>query len=380
MRDRIQVKRGFIERSFVTRYTTGQHGIRLLLTFAIAGLIILASPLRAQFVYVTNALDGTVSAYSLSANGGLTPVVGSPFTVGNTPNLLAIHPNGKTLYVANLFSRSEAYEIDQNGALTLVPGSDATGAAGVAVEPRGKFVYLAEGIANGVSAYGLGKKGALTPLGPKVFTGVYPASVTVGPSSEYVYVPNAGTNNLSVFRIDSSGNLTPGPGSPFQTEGSARAVAVDSKGKYVYVVNQDAGINIYSIGCEGGLTPLPGSPFYFSILGSGAFGLALDPKGEFAYMVTAFSDSIVEFRIGDDGTLTPVTSTSLPAKSWPFTVAVDSNGGFLYTANFKSNNVSGYSIGDDGTLTAVPGSPFAAGSNPAGIAITPVTRPGAKSR
>lgn len=345
------------------------------LTFIIAELT-LATSSGAQFVYATNSGDNTVSVYSMGASGALTPISGSPFAAGNNPYSVAIHPNGKFLYLANMFSHSEAYDIGKDGGLTLIPGSDADGGASFAVEPRGKFVYLAEGIANSVSAYGLGRNGALTPLGPNYFffTGDYASAVTVGPTSEFVYVTNAGTDNLSVFRIDSNGDLTPGPGSPFQTEGNARGVAVDPKGKYVYVVNQDSGINIFRIGCEGGLTSLPGSPFYFPILKSGAEGVALDPKGEFAFFVTGYSDSIVVFRIGADGTLTPVTSASLTTNSWPFWVAVDSNGGFLYTTNWKGSSVAGFSIGDDGSLTPVPGSPFAAGTYPAGIAITPAGR------
>src|SRR5258705_6712773 len=44
------------------------------------GFVCLAAPLRAQFVYVANESGNNVSAYSIGANGALTPVPGSPFT------------------------------------------------------------------------------------------------------------------------------------------------------------------------------------------------------------------------------------------------------------------------------------------------------------
>jgi hypothetical protein len=43
---------------------------------------------------------------------------------------------------------------------------------------------------------------------------------------------------------------------------------------------------------------------------------------------------------------------------------------FAYVANEISNNVSAYRIGANGTLTPVPGSPFAAGITSRSIAIT----------
>src|SRR6201989_2750296 len=41
--------------------------------------VCLAAPLRPQFAYVANFQSANVSAYSIGANGALTPVPGSPF-------------------------------------------------------------------------------------------------------------------------------------------------------------------------------------------------------------------------------------------------------------------------------------------------------------
>ena len=51
----------------------------------------LATPLRAQFVYVTNFSDNTVSGYSIDRKTGvLTEVSGSPFATGGNPISVAI--------------------------------------------------------------------------------------------------------------------------------------------------------------------------------------------------------------------------------------------------------------------------------------------------
>ena len=54
----------------------------------------LAPPLRAKFAYVANAFDNTVSAYSIGADGSLTPVPGSPFATGTVPVSVAVDPSG----------------------------------------------------------------------------------------------------------------------------------------------------------------------------------------------------------------------------------------------------------------------------------------------
>ena len=63
--------------------------------------IALVPPLRAQFAYVANASGNNVSAYSIGADGALTPVPGSPFAAGFGPYSVAVDPTAKFAYVAN---------------------------------------------------------------------------------------------------------------------------------------------------------------------------------------------------------------------------------------------------------------------------------------
>ena len=50
----------------------------------------LATPLRAQFAYVTNGGGNNVSAYSIGSNGALTPVPGLTFSAGIEPISLTV--------------------------------------------------------------------------------------------------------------------------------------------------------------------------------------------------------------------------------------------------------------------------------------------------
>jgi hypothetical protein len=77
-----------------------------------------------KFAYVINFNDNNVSAYSIAANGALTPVPGSPFAAGNSPFSVAVDPTGKFAYVTNAFDDNvSTYSIAANGALTPVSGS-----------------------------------------------------------------------------------------------------------------------------------------------------------------------------------------------------------------------------------------------------------------
>ena len=105
---------------------------------------LLATPLPAQFVYVTNNSSANISAYTLNPKTGvLTALPGSPFATGTTPTALALHPNGKFLYVTNFGPNTvTGYLIDdKTGALTPFPELPfATGAhpTGVVVDPLGR--------------------------------------------------------------------------------------------------------------------------------------------------------------------------------------------------------------------------------------------------
>src|SRR5580700_5849938 len=73
---------------------------------AIALTLLGASSLRAQFVYVTNEGDSTVSGYTIDpSTGALTSIAGSPFPADagpfSGPSSMAVDPSGKFAYVAN---------------------------------------------------------------------------------------------------------------------------------------------------------------------------------------------------------------------------------------------------------------------------------------
>ena len=120
-------------------------------------LTLLGTPLQAQFAYVTNSGDNTVSGYIMDpASGALTPIKGSPFAAGILPTSVAVNPTGKFAYVANLGDNTvSGYTIDPaTGALTPIANFTAgIRPQSVAVDPSGKFVYVTNSGSGNVSGY-----------------------------------------------------------------------------------------------------------------------------------------------------------------------------------------------------------------------------------
>jgi 6-phosphogluconolactonase (cycloisomerase 2 family) len=225
-----------------------------------------------------------ISAYSIDGTtGALTPVAGSPFSVGDSPASVTVHPTGQFAYVANCgapcggFSNIgslSAFSLDRKtGALTPIAGSpfptDGYGPLSLMVHPTGQFVYVGNWDGS-VSAYSIdGTTGALTPVaGSPFLTGM---AVTVDPTGRFVYVANF---SVSAYSIDgTTGALTPVAGSPFPAGPYTESVTVDPTGQFVYVANQDwsgsnfGNVSAYSIdGTMGALTQVAGSPFLAGVI------------------------------------------------------------------------------------------------------------------
>jgi len=75
--------------------------------------------------------------------------------------------------------------------------------------------------------------GALTPVAGSPFpAGAGPLSVAVDPWGRFAYVANNGSNNVSAYSVGENGALTPVAGSPFPAGASPFSVAVDSWGRF----------------------------------------------------------------------------------------------------------------------------------------------------
>jgi 6-phosphogluconolactonase (cycloisomerase 2 family) len=362
-----------------------QRNFLALLSTLALGAVLLAAPLRAQFVYVTNQSDSTISGYSIDSNGALTPVSGSPFPAEYYPSYLAFDSAAGLLYSGNQSTNINHdgvsgtitwYSIDSSGALTSASGSplviDNITPYSLAINSTGKFLYLGgTGLNTGeVPVYSIGSGGALTAIQGSPFKSArYPVSLVIDPNANFTYVADSIRNSVSGYKIRSNGALKPVTGSPFSVGKRPLSIAIDPSGSFLVVANLSSNnISVESIGSDGALTQVTGSPFENR---GGPTSIVISPKGEFVYVTNENNNTVSGYKLGSDGSLTRVPNSPFATGSVPFGLAVDSTGKFLYVANYGGNSVSGNSINSDGSLAPLPGSPYPAGTLPRAVLVTP---------
>lgn len=117
-----------------------------------------------RFAYVTHRNE--VLVFPIGNDGALGARLPGPFSTGNEPHSLAMHPNGQTLYVANLNSSTvSVFRVDSNtGALTEIQTpAPATGTDPnfVVVHPNGRFLFTADNVSDQVSRFAINADGTL---------------------------------------------------------------------------------------------------------------------------------------------------------------------------------------------------------------------------
>ena len=144
----------------------------------------MASDPAGKFLYVS--LGGTanannqVAAFTVnSSTGALTPIAGSPVTVGRDPQGLAVTPDGKFLFIANFLDNTiSAFSIDAaSGVLTPITGSPFTAnnaPSRVVIDPSGKFLDVTNNVGGDISVFTINAStnastGLLSPIGGSPF-------------------------------------------------------------------------------------------------------------------------------------------------------------------------------------------------------------------
>lgn len=294
-------------------------------------------------LFASDSQNNAIAAFAIDGgSGGLTAVVGSPFSLGS----IAGEPTGLTMGPANFL-----YAANNNGS---------------------------------VNAFSVARDGSLSQIPSSPFpAGTTPAEIVFGQSPQgstppnFVYVTNSGDllGTISGYSIDTaSGNLTPVPGSPFTTSLNSRPTGIlfDSfndavDGPYVYVaLSQASGVAGFSVDRNtGALTPVPGSPFP---------GVNL-PMGLAQYQSFLFAgnndQTISVFSITQStGALTPVSGSPFSTGTLPGSLVV--GGQTLYAPQAGASGIVALSINPStGGLAPISGSAFSAPSAPALLSAGP---------
>jgi 6-phosphogluconolactonase len=231
------------------------------------------------FLYVANALSNNISVFSIdSSSGALTQIVGSPFPIGLTPLSMQVTPSGSFLYVTVAGGQAQT----TNGSIVgfsvsagvlqalnpLFTNADGVNPAGLAIDPSGAYLYVANTQSSSISIFAISPPnappGTLQEVIGSPLADIYndPVALMLDPKGQFLYVANQGSNNVAVYSISSSTGLpvaltTSTSAFAFGTEVSPSFLAEDPNGNYLFVGNRGSSAGIQAFGISGGnLNPL----------------------------------------------------------------------------------------------------------------------------
>lgn len=348
-------------------------------------------------LYVTAQANTTISAYVVTQSTGALSTNGQSIATGSVPSAIVMSPSADALFVANAGSNSiSSYTINSGGSLTAASGTAPTGKipTGLAIDPGGKFLFVANQLSSDISVFSIngtsltqvpGSPFTTIPAGYSYPNGTLPAAVAVSKTGKFLYVANQLANFVSAFSVNSTTGALTALGVPFYNVGIAPSgVAVTPNGGFLYVANAGADSNNISAfaicdavvtSCnnannpDGTLTPVAGSPFP---AGLGPVAIAFDPGFNFAYVVDRGSNQVSQYAYGPgSGVLTPLSPGTISTGSAPVSIAILSGvipidvgnsiyntTDFAYVANLGAGTISTFSLSTATGLLAVVGQPL----------------------
>ena len=214
--------------------------------------------------------DGSIVAFSIAPSGSLTILSGSPFAAGAMPLQILPFPSASvgntTFFFAADFADASGsisgYSVSQSGVLTPVPGSPfptLSGSGPAGMLGAGNFLDVALEHANAIAVFSVSSTGGLSQIPGSPFPAGHGTS-SLAAASGFLYALNSSDHTISVFTIDPlAGSLAPAPASTV-TAGTASGQLLYNNGM-LYAPDPGANaIQVFSAN-GGALAPLMGSPF-----------------------------------------------------------------------------------------------------------------------
>ncbi|MDP9066654.1 MAG: lactonase family protein, partial [Pseudomonadota bacterium] len=162
--------------------------------------------------------------------------------------------------------------------------------------------------------------------------------------------------------------LTAGSTTIMATSGGVSgSTTLTVKGEYLYATDYALGhVLQYTIGNDGTLTPMA-TPFVSA--GGKPTRLAIDPTHHFLYVANFSSGNVSQYTIGATGSLTPMTPATVVAGAGANAVTIDASGTHAYVPNAQAGTVSQFAIGANGALTPLAPASVAGANGAAVMAI-----------
>jgi 6-phosphogluconolactonase len=283
------------------------------------------------------ATANTIDAFARHADGSVTPLPGSPFTI----------PGAGT-------------------------GTGLASQGAIQATPDGRYLLAADAGSSQVSVLRVSRGGVPVPVGAPVSSGgSNPVSIALSRTG-LVYVANQGTSgggsNYSGFRLRFGGRLTPVPGSTVGVPAGSGLGDVFFNAFGDHLIGTRTGtslIDSFVVRPSGRLIAAPGSPFTGQ--GLGQLGAEFSPTHPWQLFVSnahngAGLGTVSAYRDGLFGQLTSVgASPYADGQTAPCWVEISHDGRYLFTVNTGSATISSYRINTGGSLTLIGSTPISGG-------------------
>jgi 6-phosphogluconolactonase len=277
-------------------------------------------------LYSVHGDRSEATSYTIEPNTGRIAVLNRQSTGGYNPVHLAFDESERRLAIANYTSDSMCVlpverdgSLGQYATLTAVGGElgpHKTQQRGIyphhnPLDPSGRFFYVPCKGGDCVIAYRLGDRRRVAVEASRVMArpGAGPRHIAFHPRRSLAYVINELDSTLTTYRQDrATSALTPlqvvrSTPEDFTAYSTGAEIAVDRAGRTLYVSNRGHdSIGVFAIDpAKGTLKPrqwVPthgGTPRFFT----------LDPAERFLYIANQDGHTIVTYKVGRDGKLSP---------------------------------------------------------------------------
>jgi 6-phosphogluconolactonase len=351
-------------------------------------------------VYLDDNTAGvnTVGAFDRHADGSLTLLPGSPFSVGGagagkglaSQGAAQLADHGRYLLVVdNGSNQISVLRVSHDGSLRPVEGSPVSsgGLQPVSIAVHDGLVYVANAgdPDSNYSGFTLSRGGQLRPLAASTVplpVGSQPGDVLFNSTGTKLVGTRVNSSLIDSFAVNSDGRLTAAPGSPYPAQGVGPFGSEfrPTNPSQLFVTNAHNGtapngtglgtVSAFNDSGNGTLTSIGGSPF--ADQQTAPCWTIITPDGQHLFAVNTGSGTISRYSIASRGQLTLLGSTPVSATGGVGAVdpGLTPDGHTLYINESRIDAVGEFAV-NGGGLTELAGSPVAlpAGATPAGIAV-----------
>jgi YVTN family beta-propeller protein len=276
---------------------------------AFAASFLVCLPTRADEAFVTNQSSNDVSVVDL-----MTKQVVATIPIGGAPAGIAMAADGRRAYVTS--PEGKFVSVIDNEARQVVAKIAVEGPLGIAVDPIGAFVYVADFFSARLVKIDPRSNTIIATLG----VGAAPCGIVVTPDGGTIVVADRDDDQISIIDAKTfTRRATVKVGKhPF-------GLAVDSAGKYVYTANVE-GDDVSAVDLE--VLRLVGS----AAVGKRPYGIAL-AKGR-GFTTDQYGGTVSVF---DLASLQPLKR--IPVGDYPEGIEASADGRTIYVTNWFSNEL-----------------------------------------